>query len=38
MSTPIEPPKVLSITQEENDDLHNQLSKLAEQLNELSAR
>jgi uncharacterized protein YukE len=38
MSTPIKPPKVSSITQEENKDIHNKLSKLDEQLNELSAR
>ena len=36
MSTPIKPPEVSSITQEENEDIHNRLSKLEEQLIELS--
>jgi hypothetical protein len=38
MSTPIKPPEVSSITHEENDEIHNRLSKLEEQLNDLSAR
>jgi hypothetical protein len=36
MTTPIKPPEVLSTTQEENEDIHNTLSKLEEQLNDLS--
>jgi hypothetical protein len=38
MSTPIKPLEVSSITQEENEDIHNNLSKLEEQLNDLSAK
>jgi hypothetical protein len=36
MSTPIKPLEVSSMTQEENEDIHNMLSKLEEQLNDLS--
>ena len=36
ISTPIKPLEVLSMTQEENEDIHNTLSKLEEQLNDLS--
>jgi hypothetical protein len=36
MTTPIKPPKFSSMTLEENEDTHNKLSKLEEQLNELS--
>jgi hypothetical protein len=38
MSTPIKPPEVSSITQEENEYIHKKLSKLEEQLKKLSAR
>jgi hypothetical protein len=38
ISTLIKPPEVSSITQEENENMHNKLSKLEEQLNNLSAR
>jgi hypothetical protein len=36
VTTLIKPPKVSSMTQEENEDIHNTLSKLEEQLSELS--
>jgi hypothetical protein len=36
VTTPIKPPEVSSMTQEENEDIHNRLSKLEEQLNDLS--
>jgi hypothetical protein len=36
MSTPIKPQEVSSMTQEENEDIHNTLSKLEEQLKDLS--
>jgi hypothetical protein len=38
MSRPIEPPEVSSITHEENDEIHNKLSQLEEQVSEFSAR
>jgi chromosome segregation ATPase len=38
ISTPIKHPKVSSITHEENEEIHNKLSKLDEQLNDLSVR
>jgi hypothetical protein len=38
VKTPIKPPKFSSMTQEENEDIHNRLSKLEEQLIELSDR
>jgi DNA repair exonuclease SbcCD ATPase subunit len=38
ISTPIKPSEASSITHEENDEIHNKLSKLDEQLNDLSAR
>jgi hypothetical protein len=37
MSTPIKPLEFSSITQEENEDINNRLSKLEERLNDLSA-
>jgi flagellin-specific chaperone FliS len=37
-STPIKPPKMSSITHEENEEIHNKLSKLEDQLNDWSAR
>ena len=37
ITTPIKPPEISSITHEENEEIHNKLSKLEEQLNELSA-
>jgi hypothetical protein len=36
ISTPIKPPKISSITLEENEEIHNKLSKLEDQLNDLS--
>jgi hypothetical protein len=38
ISTPIKPPEISSITHEENEEIHNKLSKLEDQLNDLSAR
>jgi hypothetical protein len=38
ISTPINPPEVSSIKHEENDEIHNKLSKLKEQLNYLNVR
>jgi hypothetical protein len=38
MSTLIKPAEISSITHEENDEIHNRLSKLKEQLNDLSAK
>jgi benzoyl-CoA reductase/2-hydroxyglutaryl-CoA dehydratase subunit BcrC/BadD/HgdB len=35
---PIKPPEISYMTHEENEYIHNQLSKLEEQLNELSVR
>ena len=35
MSTPIKPPKS-SMTQEENEDIHNMMSKVEEKLKDLS--
>jgi hypothetical protein len=36
ISTPIKSPEVSSMTQEQSEDIHNRLSKLEEQLNDLS--
>jgi hypothetical protein len=36
ISTPIKPTKVSSMIQEQSEDIHNRLSKLEEQLNDLS--
>ena len=38
ISTPIKPPEVSSINHEENNEIHNRLSKLEEQLNDLNVR
>jgi predicted nucleic acid-binding Zn-ribbon protein len=38
ITSPIKPPEISSMTHEENEEIHNQLSKLEDQLNELSAR
>jgi hypothetical protein len=38
ITTPIKPPEISSITHEENEEIHNKLSKLEDQLNDLSAR
>jgi len=37
-TTPIKPPEVSSMTQEENEDMHNQLSKLEEQIYNVSEK
>ena len=36
VKTPIKPPEVSSITQEENEDIHNRLSKLEDQIKNVS--
>jgi len=36
ITTPIKPPEISSITHEENEEIHNKLSKLEDQLNDLS--
>jgi hypothetical protein len=38
ISTPIKPPESSTMTQEESEEIHNQLSKLETQINELSYR
>jgi hypothetical protein len=38
ISIPIKPQEISSITHEENEEIHNKLSKLEDQLNDLSAR
>ena len=38
MTTPIKPPEVSSMTQEENKDIHNRLSKLEEQIKNVSEK
>jgi sugar-specific transcriptional regulator TrmB len=38
ITSPIKPPEISTMTHEENEEIHNQLSKLENQLNELSDR
>ena len=38
VTTPIKPPEVSSMTQEENEDIHNRLSKLEEQIKNVSEK
>ena len=37
-TSPIKPPKISSRTHEENEEIHNWLSEMEDQLNELSSR